>query len=183
MTNEIVVGMYDSRREAEAARERLIEQGVREDRISIEAGPAPGESPPPPADRFAMREVDEGRPEDRGVAGFIGRMFSGAMLDDASIERYADALHNGRCLLAVRVASDEHRRVASSILASGGPRIYSLPNAPTAWNEASANDPASIGGVDDDPVRPGGLLGDAEGLLAQSDETRLVNTPRRGRNR
>jgi hypothetical protein len=183
MADEIIVGMYDSRREALEARDRLIEQGVQEDRISIEEGAAQGEVPMPPGDRFAMREVDEPLPEDRGLSGFIGRMFTGALMDDANIEKYTEALRNGRCLLAVRVDSDERRRVASSVLARGGPRVYSLPNAPTAWSEASGNDPASIGGVDADPGRPEGLLTDAEGLPVQADETRLSNAPRRSRNR
>lgn len=182
MANEMVVGTYDSRPEAEAARDRLIAKGVRDDRIRIEAAPAPGESSSSPGARFAMHD-GESRPEDRGISGFIARMFSGALIDDAHIAHYTDALRNGRYLLAVRIASDEHRHVASTILARGGPRIYSLRNAPTAWNEASANDPASIGGVDDDPARPEGVLSDAEGLPVRSDETRLANTPRRGRNR
>jgi hypothetical protein len=173
MADEIVVGMYDSRRDADEARRRLIAEGVRADRISIEDAAAAGDSPMPPQDRFAMREVGEPLPDERGVSGFIARMFSGALMDDANIEKYTEALRNGRCLVAVRVESDDKRQTAAAILQRGGPRVYSLPNAPSAWNEASANDPASIGGVDDDPLRPEGLLSDAEGLPAQSDETRL----------
>jgi len=96
-------------------------------------------------------------------------------MDDANVEKYTQGLRNGRSIVAVRVESDDKRRVASTILERGGPRIYSLPNAPTAWNEASANDPASIGGVDDDPARPEGLLTDAEGLPVDADEARLGN--------
>jgi hypothetical protein len=183
MADEIIVGMYDSRREAEEARERLIAQGVAADHITIEQGAAPGEVPMSPGDRVAMHEVGEPLPEDRGVSGFIARMFSGALMDNANIEQYTEALGNGRCLLAVRVDSDVKRHAVSTVLARGGPRTYSLPNAPTAWNEASANDPASIGGVDADPARPEGLLTDAKGLPAQADETRLSNAPRTRRNR
>lgn len=182
MAEQIVVGMYDSRGEADEAKARLVAEGVREDRISIEEGAAPGEVTLRPEDRVAMHEA-EPQPEDRGLSGFIGRMFSGALMDDANIVKYTEALRNGRTILAVRVESDEKRRVASTILERGGPRIYSLPNAPTAWNEASGNDPASIGGVDDDPARPEGLLTDAEGLPVNADETRLANAPRRRRNR
>ena len=174
MADEIVVGMYASRVDAEAARARLIAEGVRQDRIHIEVGAAPGEVPMPPQDRFAMREV-EPPPGERGVSGFISRMFSGALMDDANVENYAQGLRNGRSIVTVRVESDEKRRIASAILERSGPRIYSLPNAPTAWNEASANDPASIGGVDDDPARPEGLLTDAEGLSVDADEARLEN--------
>lgn len=178
MADHIVVGMYESRGEAGEARRRLIAEGVRDDRISIEEGAAAGDSPMPPQDRFAMREVGEPRPEDRGVSGFIARMFSGALMDDVNVEKYTEALRSGRCLLAVRVGSDEKRQIAASILEPAGPRVYSLRNAPTAWNEASVNDPASIGGVDDDPARPEGLLTDAEGLPVQSDETRFSDIRR-----
>ena len=177
MADEIVVGMYDSRGDAEEARERLIAQGVAQEHITIEEGAAPGEVPMPPGDRAAMHEVGEPLPEDRGVSGFIARMFSGALMDDANIEKYTEALRNGRCLLAVRADSGEKRQAASAILARGGPRVYALPNAPTAWNEASGNDPASIGGVDADPARPEGLLTDVKGLPVQGDETRLSNAP------
>jgi hypothetical protein len=173
MADDIVVGMYDSRGDADDARRRLIAEGVRPDRISIEVGAAAGDSPMPPHDRFALREVDEPLPEDRGVSGFIARMFSGALMDDANIEKYTEALRNGRCLLTVRVESPAKRQIATTILGRGGPRVYSLPNAPSAWNEASGNDPASIGGVDDDPGRPEGLLSDAEGLPVEADEARL----------
>jgi len=183
MAEEIVVGMYDTRADAEAARERLLAEGVREDRISIEEGAAPDRSPLSPGDRFAMREVDEPSPEDRGVSGFVGRMFSGALMDDANIGKYTEALRNGRCLVAVRVESEDKRHIASVVLARGGPRVYSLPNAPTAWKEASRNDPASSGGLDADPGRPEGLLTDAEGLPAQADAARLANAPRRDGNR
>jgi len=182
MAEQIVVGMYDSRRDAEEAKARLIAEGVSEDRIGIEEGSAPGEAPLRPEDRVAMHEV-EPLPDDRGVSGFVGRMFSGALMDDANIVKYTEALRNGRTILAVRVESDEKRRTASTILELGGPRVYSLPNAPTAWNEASGNDPASIGGIDDDPGRPEGLLTDAEGLPVNADEAWLANARRPGRNR
>jgi hypothetical protein len=169
MNGEIVVGVYESRPDAEAAREQMIRNGVRADVISIEERPARGGSPPEAGDH--------------GVSGFIARMFSGALIDDAGAAQYAEALRNGRCVLTVRVGSDEHRTLATTTLARGSPRVYSLPNAPSAWNEASANDPASMGGVDDDPARPGGLLTDAEGLPARPDEMRLANTPRTSRNR
>ena len=180
MADEIVVGMYASRADAEAARARLIAEGVRKDRIHVEVGAASGEVPMSPGDRFAMREVDE--PEEHGASGFISRMFSGALIDDANVEKYTQGLRNGRSIVTVRVESDEKRRIASAILERSAPRIYSLPNAPTAWNEASANDPASIGGVDDDPARPEGLLTDAEGLPADADEAGLENAPKARRN-
>jgi hypothetical protein len=180
MTDEILIGTYASRAEAEAARDRLLAEGVAADVVHVECGPAQDEAPLPPGDRFAMREVDEPLPRDRGLAGFIGRMFSGALMDDADIGKYTDALRDGRCLLAVRYSSEHERRVAAAVLAPSGPQIYSLPNAPTAWNEAKANDPPSIGGVDHDPARPQGLLADVEGISAHADVDRLTQSGRGG---
>jgi hypothetical protein len=165
MASEIVVGVYESRREAEAARAQLLAQGIGEHQIAIEERPAAEES------------------DDHGPPGFIARMFSGALMDDESIATYNEALHSGRRLLVVRAESRTQSQVATTVLARTGPRIYSLPNAPSAWSEATAGDPASIGGVDRDPARPEGLLEDAEGLSAQGDVTRLSNSPRVRRNR
>jgi hypothetical protein len=183
MASEIVVGVYDSRRDTDAAHTRLREQGIAAQRITIEEGAAAGTSSMPPGDRFAARAVDEPLREDRGLSGFIGRMFSGALMDDANVEQYLQALRNGQCVIAVRTESDAESKVAASVLARSGPRIYSLANAPTAWNEATQGDPASIGGVDHDPARPEGLLGDAEGLSASNDRARLAGGPRAPRNR
>jgi hypothetical protein len=183
MTAEIIIGTYDSREEADAARERLVHDGVAADAIHFECGPRAGQVPLSRGDRFAMREVDEPRPEERGLAGFIGRMFSGALIDDGKIEQYTEALRGGRCLLAVRYASEHERKIAAAVLAPRVPQVYSLPNAPTAWNEARTNDPPSIGGVDHDPARPKGLLTDAEGISADADVDRLSQarrTPRAG---
>ena len=182
MTDEIIIGTYESREEAEAARERLVGEGIAADAIHVECGRAGAEASLPPGDRFAIREVDRSRPEDRGLAGFIGRMFSGALMDDANLERYTEALRGGRCLVAVRYVSKHERKVAAAVLSPRGPQIYSLPNAPTAWNQASANDPPSIGGIDHDPARPEGLLTDVEGISAASDVERL-SQPGRARRR
>ena len=178
MTDEIVAGTYDSREEADAARERLVAEGIPEDRVRIERRDI---VPMPASDRVALHEVEP--PPERGLAGVVSRMFSGALLDDANATHYADALARGRTVLVVRVDTAERRRTASAILERGGPRIYPLPNAPTGWGEAHLNDPASIGGVDDDPVRPEGLLTDVEGLPVDADETRLRNAPRGGSKR
>lgn len=175
MANEMVVGVYESRGEADAARARLIEEGVREERIRIEQRDTAGDVPMSPQDRVALQEVEPAPP--RGLAGVVSRMFSGFVMNDASVAHYANALHAGHSVVLVRVDSDERRRTASTILERGGPRVYPLPNAPTGWNESHANDPASIGGVDDDPVRPEGLLTDVEGLAVDADEARLRPAP------
>ena len=183
MASEIIVGVYESRRDAEDARTRLLEQGVAEHRITIEEGPAADEAAMPAGDRFATRAAGEPPPEDRGVAGFIRRMFSGALMDDTHIEEYTQALRNGQCVITVRAETDAESSVATSTLARARPRVYALPNAPTGWGQASEGDPANIGGVDEDPARPEGLLEDAEGLPVDSDRARAANRPRAPRNR
>ena len=135
--NEIVVGVYESRRDADVARDRLIEQGVDGACIALEQGP---------------RAADN--------------------------DECTRALRDGQCVLSVRTQDAAQTRLALALLARGSPRAYSLPNAPTAWNEASAGDAASIGGIERDPARPEGLLDDAESLPASSDRARLVNAPR-----
>lgn len=175
MANEMVVGVYESRGDADAARARLIDEGLPEARIRLERRDTAGHVPMSAQDRVALQEVEP--PPERGLAGVVSRMLSGFGMDDASVAHYANALHAGRSVVLVHVDSDEGRRTASAILARGGPRVYPLPNAPTGWNESHANDPASIGGVDDDPVRPEGLLTDVEGLAVDADEARLRNAP------
>jgi hypothetical protein len=54
-----------------------------------------------------------------------------------------------------------------------GPRVYSLPNSPTGWREASRGAMHSIGGRENDPGRPTGLLDDAGGLDTEDDRLRL----------
>jgi hypothetical protein len=181
MADEIIIGTFDSRAEAEAARDRLLAEGVAADVIHVECGPSRGEAPMPPGDRFALHEVGEPPPDEHGFAEIVSRMFSGAIIDDANVEQYMISLRGGRCLLAMRSSSEHERRVAAGVLAPSRPQTYSLPNAPSAWNEASANDPASIGGVDQDPARPQGLLSDAEGISAHADVDRLSQPGARGR--
>jgi hypothetical protein len=176
MTSSIVVGVYESRREADDARAVLIERGIAAERVAIEEAPRDDQSALPPGS-FAMHAIER-LPREHGVAAVIGRMFSGALMDDANVVQYTHALRSGKCVVAVRTQGEAEAGIASALLARAGPRVYSLPDAPTAWREATAGDPARIGGVDRDPARPGGLLAEAEGLPAESDRTRLSSGPR-----
>ncbi|HEX6136329.1 MAG TPA: hypothetical protein VF059_01615 [Casimicrobiaceae bacterium] len=173
----MIVGVYESRRDADAARARLLEEGLHEGRIAVAQG---ADADKPPASVGGTPLTDDATD---GLAGFIGRMFSGAFPEDSARERYADALRNGRCVIAVRTESDAESNIATAILARAEPRVYSLPNAPSGWKEASAGDPASLGGVDDDPGRPQGLLDDAEGLGPDADRRRLSEGSRTSRSR
>ena len=109
----------------------------------------------------------------RLTAKFVTRMFSGALMDDARVEHYQRERENGRCILRVRPESGAQRRATLTVLGRVGPRIYSMPEAPSAWNEASAGDRSSIGGADRDPGRPSGLVDDVEGLSSGADVARL----------
>jgi len=100
-------------------------------------------------------------------------MFSGALMDDGHAEHSRQERENGRCILTVRPESGAQRRATLAVLGRAGPGIYSLPDAPSAWNEASAGDPSSVGGADRDPGRPSGLIEDAEGLSSGADVARL----------
>jgi hypothetical protein len=183
MASELIVGVYETRRDAEEARTRLLEQGLRDEQITIDEGPGADETTMPAGDRFATRAAGEPPPEDRGVAGFIRRMFSGALMDEANIEQYTQALRNGQSVIAVRTETDAESNVATSTLARAVPRVYALPNAPSGWGQATEGDRANIGGIDEDPARPEGLLEDAEGLPVDTDRTRLSNASRAPRNR
>lgn len=169
MANAIIVGTYESRVDAEAARGELIAHGIDAGFITVEHPGTAGS---------AAQGAGAATQDAPGFAGVVARMFSGALLDDADMTPYVDALSRGYWVVAVRTGSDRQRELASAALVRGGPRTYSLPNAPTAWNEATGNDPASIGGVDRDPGRPEGLLRDAKGLPAGTDEAGLANRSR-----
>ena len=169
MANAIIVGTYRSRVDAEAARGELIARGIDAGSITVEH---------PETAAPATRRTGASAQDAPGFAGVVARMFSGALLDDADMTPYVDALSQGHYVVAVRTGSDRQSEFASAALARGGPRTYSLPNAPTAWDEATRNDPASIGGIDRDPGRPEGLLRDAKGLPANTDEAGLANRSR-----
>jgi hypothetical protein len=160
MGHAIIVGTYPSRTDAEAARGELVARGIAADRITVEQR-APRASP----------DASASPQDEPGFAGIVARMFSGAL--------HVDALSRGHYVVAVHAGSRHQAELASAALVRGGPRTYSLPNAPTAWNEAAGNDPASVGGVEQDPGRPEGLLRDAKGLPASGDEAALERRSRR----
>ena len=170
MANAIIVGTYPSRLDADAARGELVARGIDPAAITVEH---------PRTEGSAAQGAGASAQDAPGFAGVVARMFSGALLDDADMTPYVDALSRGHYVVAVRTGSDRQSELASAALVRGGPRTYSLPNAPTAWNEATGNDPASIGGVDRDPGRPEGLLRDAKGLPASTDEAILAERSRR----
>jgi len=152
MAGSVIVGVYETRGDAEAARARLIERGIPGERINIEQQSAGSDVAKRGNDE---RDVDEPLPEDRGISGFISRMFSGALMDDAEIEKYSQDVQAGRCVIVVQTADERESTSATTIFTGASVRTYSLPNAPTAWRESTAGDPPSIGDyVDRDPALP-----------------------------
>jgi hypothetical protein len=177
MAGTVIVGVYDSRTDAQAARARLIEHGIPEERIQI--AQRTDDASERAQQRGEQRNVDEPLPEDRGVSGFISRMFSGALMEDTDIEKYSHAMRSGRCVVAVQTRDDDETNAATTIFTGASIRTYSLPNAPSGWREAPAGARPSIGDyVDRDPARPEGLMEDAAGLSADAD--RALRKPRAG---
>jgi hypothetical protein len=169
MTDEILVGVYDSHDDAKRAHAQLLEEGIGELQVLCRDDVATHAAPPHSDD---AQGADATSSQDGGLAAFIGRMFSGAIPEDTRFARYRKALRADKVLIAVRARSDAQSNVAAAILTPSSPRVYPLPNAPTGWNEATTNDPASTASVND-PARPNGLLDDAQGLSAVADEARL----------
>src|SRR5690348_5348088 len=100
----ILIAVFESRRDADAARAALPEEGCHDGQIGIEGG--------------------DGHADDaRGLAGVITRMFSGfATPPDTPGPDYAGIVTHGGCLLALHGADDAAMTRASAILLAHGAR-------------------------------------------------------------
>jgi hypothetical protein len=162
---KMIVSTFNSRREADAARQRLREHGFDDTRIRIEGG-----------------ETAPAHTAERGLTGVIARMFSGILLDD-DIVRYSHAVRSGKCVLALHAPDDAAAADATLVLRGlesadaiatlHGPEIYPMPNSPVGWNQATQGEPSTIG-ISSDPARPDGLVSDAQGLGTADDRERLA---------
>jgi len=208
---KLIVWVFNSRPDANLARDRLMQRGFEDVQIRMEGGAKAATT----AQSKTPTESAAGYKEDHGVAGVIERMFSGLLLETGEVARYAKAMNEGKCVVALHVADDAavSRAVAvldevggktapptisrdsePSTVRSGagsskldyealpefdsnaigpGPRIYALPDSPTGWGEATHGGKSSIGGIMNDPGRPGGLMGDAGGLGTDGDRSML----------
>ena len=203
----MVVSVFDTRRHADAARQRLLENGFADAQVRVEGRES--KPPPSPTERFAHAA-------EPGVAGVIERMFSGLLLDNDAA-RYAHAAKYGKSVVALYVPDDAAAQKAASILdavsgeighpvvsddvaappsstgAEGGsaadptatlarPRVYPLPNSPTGWGEATRGAKSAID-VLGDPARPQGAIEDAHGLGtdATDDVLRARKAARHGK--
>jgi len=178
MAGTVIVGLYESLADAEAARARLVEGGIPDERIRIaqrtdEASEHAHRHP-------EERDSNARHPEDRGLSGFISRMFSGALMDDTDVDADSRSMQGGRFVIAVQTKDDDESKAATTIFTGSSIRTYSLPNAPSGWREArSGGARPSIGHyTDTDPARPKGLIEDAAGLSANADRAlRKRRTP------
>jgi len=102
---DLLVGVFDSAAHAHAAHASLLEQGFREGQIGLDSG---GES-------------SVQAPEQPGLAGVIGRMFSGFLQDDDPRGRaYAERIGRGGGLVAVHDLDADAAARARAILQQHG---------------------------------------------------------------
>ncbi len=175
MAGTVVVGVYESQADAQAARARLVERGIPDERIRI--AQRTDDASEHPQRRPEKRDIDEPVSEDRGISGFISRMFSGAHMDDTDVEADSRAMERGRFVIAVQTEDDDESKAATTIFTGASIRTYSLPNAPSGWRDARSGARPSIGDyADGDPARPEGLIEDAAGLSVDAD--RALRKPR-----
>jgi len=220
----LVVGIFGSREDADRARAILLQYGFQDRDITVEGrdptggGHTGSDLAAGTAGANAPATADE-----RGLSGFIARMFSGFIRDDdPRTQDYAKTLARGGGIVAVHGLDLIRAREVSVILqdqgaldvqghaptddvadASGagrerplhagrdmpasveaeasttlrGPRIDALPDAPTSWNEAPGDAPASLS-IEADPARPEGAIFGAGVLGVELDREALK---RRGR--
>lgn len=188
--SRMVVQVFELRRDAEKARERLVLEGF--DRACIHVDSEAGSEAAPVEEPRRSREPFWAHTEKHGLSGVIERMFSGLLNDDDDYVRYTQALRTGKSVVAIHVPDhpsarraawimDEVRRdssmsVSEEARSSTGvpfsPQIYPLPNAPTGWNQATEGEQSTIA-ILGDPLWPEGFARDAHGL--GSDDTVMAD--------
>jgi len=140
----MLIGTYASSEEAERVSGELASLCIDPGRIQVHARGEPRHDP------------DEPLPEDRGVAGFIGRMFSGVTGDASNIRKYEDHAARGGAVLVVDVSAsgDDLDRARDAMGAdvdeydSGAGST--APDARAGADPASANEAiATVGGPQD----------------------------------
>ncbi len=112
IVGNLIVCLFNSRRDAEAARDCLLRQGFEDARIRVEGA---GHTTVSTADGHATVAASA-RNVDPGLIGVIERMFSGLLLDNDEVAHYAHAVSNGRYVVALHVADDSAAARAASIL-------------------------------------------------------------------
>lgn len=112
IVTSMIVCVFSSRSNAESARDRLRQHGFENARIRVEGGEITEASI---ADGHA-KDPASAPSADRGLVGVIERMFSGLLLNSDDVASYAQAVNNGKYVVALHVADDAAAARAASIL-------------------------------------------------------------------
>jgi hypothetical protein len=107
--NKVLVGSFATSHDATTVRQCLLDAGVPASAIAVVRG---GDIPTP---HVSTKREDY----EPGLAGFIARMFSGAVLEDPRARAYHEAAHQGRVVVAVRAGGKE--AAVRAILGRSGP--------------------------------------------------------------
>lgn len=114
--SQTVVGVFQTRVQAERARQELIGQGFAESEVRVQSNPSDVD------DGAASTSSRSAAPEDEGFMAGVGRFFSdlfgGDGADDAG--NYAEAVRRGSAVVALQVADESRAREAQRALAAAG---------------------------------------------------------------
>jgi hypothetical protein len=190
-----IVCLFNTRDTADAARQDLLERGFDQANITVAGGDkGPADAAYDAGISGVIERMFSGfLPNEAEVRRYAKEVGGGRSLvavgelDDSAADHAAGILarramgHDSPrvpaqgSVLDGQTQSDVNRSGSGIDLDAmlSGPRIYSLPNSPTGWREASRGAMHSIGGGENDPGRPAGLLDDAGGLDTEDDRSRL----------
>ncbi|MEO8346982.1 MAG: hypothetical protein ABI607_14925 [Betaproteobacteria bacterium] len=141
---KMIACVFNSRSTAESARDRLRQYGFDDARIRLESG------------ELAEASIAGGRAYgpaaacsvDRDVAGVIARMFSGLLIGGDAVANCAQAVNDGKYVVALHVADDAAAARAASILhefsgevtaATGSSNGVSAALTSLAWSDDSGS--------------------------------------------
>ncbi len=110
---KLLVGTYESHPDAEDTRRDLLDEGFHDSQVNVHA-------PQTEAKPSAGKDAPTAPKEQRGIAGFIARMFGDLMPDKADHDRYERALRTGRSLVTVHGLDKTSVERAKPILAQRG---------------------------------------------------------------
>jgi uncharacterized protein (TIGR02271 family) len=103
-----IVGLFDSRSEAQAAMQELVQQGFIQENIDISIRNVSDST-----DYTTADTVSSGTSAGGGISGFFNSLFGG---DETTVNNYTNAANEADAILTVQVDSDERARQAAAIL-------------------------------------------------------------------
>jgi hypothetical protein len=101
-----VVGLFDSRSEAQAAMQELVQNGFIQENIDISNRSVSDSTD------YTTDTVSSGTSAG-GISGFFNSLFGG---DETTVNNYTNATNDADAILTVQVDSDERARQAAAIL-------------------------------------------------------------------